>query len=146
MWDAEDLGSGCSDPGLAATTATPYRHFLTAWEWGRSGLFRYPYPLSQVGAAGAQQGPAPVPAPRRRASEQLPRPPLAHSPAQPETEDKACARPHQPEMEVEEVREGPQQQEVEVGACEGPYQPEVEVRKVREGPRQPEPKDVDSEA
>lgn len=45
-----------------------------------------PFPTPRVGVACARQGPAPIPALRRRDKEQLLSPPLAHPPAQPELE------------------------------------------------------------
>lgn len=85
-----------------------------------------------MGAAVAQQGPAPIPVPRRRAAQQLLGPPPSHPPAQPEPEEEAREGPCLPEVEEllqpgavkllqleavveEELRHG------------GPRQPEVKV-------------------
>lgn len=57
----------------------------------------------RVGTAGAWQLPAPVPAPQRRAAEQMPGPPPAHPPAQPE-----------PEVNVQSVWEEPAMLSLEI--------------------------------
>lgn len=93
-----DRESGSSGQFLAYTAATPTRdprlHSNCGPYW--SGAHAGPqveasqdaaclrnHLHSSGGLAGAQQGPSPIPAPRRRAVEQLPGPPPAHSPHQP---------------------------------------------------------------
>lgn len=95
--------------------------------------------------------PAPVPATRRRATEQPLGSPTAHPPAQPEPEvsaQRARWEPAKPSLEEEAEREGPcllgeeeeKEEELRGGSCllvkemrEDPHLPVV--REAREGPR-----------
>lgn len=101
----------------------PHWRSLTALGWRRSRLFRCPCRppgCDQLGGSrSARWGLAPIPAPQRRAVEQLLGSPPAHPPAQPG-----------PEVSTRRVWEEPAKLSLEV--CDGLFQPVV--KGAREAP------------